>query len=292
MKQPFLSFEDYPLLEFQAFGEAPYDIVINCPHGYHGSKFLQHFPFLQECFSSLDTGLFSHYLSLEWDFGSLDLAIAIATALQNKKSVAVISINVPRGIMDPNRLEGNCVRRMFDHRKHFQVVELLQKMNRDISDAILDFCKDNLSPSGMFLDCHSMWPSSQKEHPEGFENPDQLEHYIFSLINPKNQKGSRPINFLLSEDENAPLADLKKTNILLQQLANDGFVSQINTPYCLKPHYRSTYYYQFVSGVSFDVPRNLLGNIISYQNLFPLWEVDEKKITTLAASLAQGLLQA
>jgi len=293
VKKTLLNFDGFPLVSIKFFGEKKpkIDLFLNCPHGYAGKDFLRFFPFFKNLFSKISPDIFEKYLELEHDFCSIELAEKIAENLAEKGLfVAVIFVNCDRGILDANRNEEKCVRRIFDHEKHFSTVEILQKMNRKIADAILGAAQKNLAENGLFLDCHSMWPSSPKIHPSDFENPDQLEKYIFSIISPKNQHKTRAINFLIHDHNGIEIADAPAAKIIENALLARGFATRVDEPYRMNPEYRAGFYYQFVRGVSFDVPRHFLATRTENRDFYPIWKKDFHKINAVANGFSSGIL--
>lgn len=288
-----LFFDGYPLIKTKIFAnpKAKFRIFLNCPHGYFGPEFLQNFPKVQELFSHVPEKIFQKYLNLEMDFGSSQLAFALAEELSSDTDIILCFPQVDRGLLDANRTPDHAVRKVFDHQEHGHIRNKLKKMSTEMFDHISKISKEFLKEEGLFLDLHTMWPTCQRISPEEFESPDSLEKYVEHLLHPENQKQLRAINFLVSDLEKNIIADSFYVEKMAETFQLRGIKIALDTPYQMLPKYTSYHYYKNFSGVSIDIPRSFLGHPLDHNDPWE-WEWEEKKGKKFAKTLAEAVRNA
>ncbi len=269
--------------------EGEFDVIINCPHGYHDDGRFRSFPYVKEALKSIPKKTLETYLWLEFDFGAKSLAEVIFHHLAKTKRVAFINLYYDRGILDGNRSEACSVRQIFNQKKYSETTKKLQYISHMTGKSILEFSTSHLAKNGLFLDVHSMWPTCQYIHPRDFEHENRLAEYTQAILYPQNQKNLRSINFLVHDAEKHTIADVKRSESVAEKLRKKGYPVKIDSPYFLLPGYRSTLYYQHFSGISLDVPRTFLGKQPSEKEP-EKWQEEEGKIKQLGQVLAEGVL--
>jgi hypothetical protein len=267
------------------------DVIFICSHGYHDGAFLAAFPQIAKAYEHIPHDLFQQYLRLEYDFAARDLAMATMTHVPPSMNASIVRIHYHRGIVDANRRSNFAVRKIFDEERFPEVKEYLQDICLASENSIMQFFRDQLSPNGFLFDFHSMWPTSQHISPTDFEAHDRVEHYVKAILDDKNQSHVRSINAIVSSTRERNIADMQRTQTIINTLHHHGFPVEVDHPYNMSDAHAGTYYARNFPTVVFDTPRSFLGSMIDPTQP-TIWQKDHKKIDRLAHLFAEGVVAA
>lgn len=292
-----LSRSDY--LQIIRFGptKGKADIIITCLHDDDGVEFLKEYPEILECILPDDREYFKDYLELDRDKGSFELSKSIAKLLsQADRSVLVLKVNVPRAIVDCNRVQYEDVfRKIWDPE---QVDQKLHKKLEAIYEEVVAFIKSEVEGVPFLIDVHTMAPYTPVHPGEAqfqfvIEKPGQLDDYINTYLEARKRGGlKRPIDLLTRDMQGNSHVDQDLVNRLANRLRSDGFECGIDDPYSLFSEERifSTQLLNLCSsGICIDIPKDLLAKQSDPLDLIH-FELDESKIDKLASVISEGLV--
>lgn len=240
------------------------------------------------------------YLNIEQDFGTPELAHAIAQKLKNSSRVDVIEIRYPRAIIDANRIEKHMIRDIFTEKGRIEFKSLLQKIYKTSMAEIDDtFHELDASKNDIFLSVHSMAPFSPKnsqQHATGglVITPHTIKKYISSYTEPSNRGVRRPIclnTTLHGQPSEKMLADKQLVALLQTQLDLIFLPNRQDDPYPTSDFATSATYMLEYPGASIDVPKDFI-SIGSVDN--PKWDlahlqIDSNKIEILSTAIATAI---
>ena len=140
-----------------------FDCVITCPHAPFGDAFFKKFPQIPELVQ-LNAEDFQRYLSIEYDFGTHELAHAIAEHCwkEHQVSVLIVEPTFPRAVLDAGRLYPNCLRNIIDYSKHPELRQALTDLHQRYVEHLCHIVARAKLQGAICIDLHTMAPHSPK----------------------------------------------------------------------------------------------------------------------------------
>ncbi len=231
-------------------------VVLICPHDGDHKEFLEEHLEIAEIYKDCPD-LLERYLNLERDHGASKLAQTIKDFLKNKglESSFIHIENIPRGIIDANRILEKAIRNIFNHKKRPQLTRKFKEIYEKTTTQALQALA-NLGTDGLFLDVHTMIDFSPSELIPITPGKDAMQKYIEARTNPDRLKKRRQINFLTARANEASLAHPKLATNLEKGFDTINLKVSHNDPYRLLDwtmlnHYMSKYPQK---GIGIDIP--------------------------------------
>lgn len=290
----------YEVVTISRYGKAVRPLaVLVVSHDGDGTSFLEAFPELMSVVPA-SREVFGRYLALERDVGSAGLAHRVATRLMREEDVVhrvdVVEVNLPRGIIDGNRVSERAVRNVFDHAAHPMIVTALQELHHRAIQAVRAVL-ENLELDGLFIDVHTMAPyspdcNSQSSTEAVGETPTTLEDYIDAYTNRARWGERRYLDLVTCTDRDPTvLAYPPLLDAFTERLGAADIVFRLNHPYPTSAHVLSTRYLERYRGLVIDVPKDYLVAQRAEEGGFDLLNVkpDPQAVARLAAPLADAL---
>lgn len=291
------------------------DIVFTSVHDANSTEFLLQYPEIRDLIPA-DDRLLDDYLKIERDDFATDLAERVAKLIVSARPdlrVDVLEVpEVPRGIIDPNRISEKeiAVRNVLsvDHysngdsetpeektEKLLQLEEiknLCMKLHRSIVDEVR---RKISSATEFFIDFHTM---RSRTGIDAAEKPHHLDQYLRSMTEPEFLYGfRRPVNIFSREPHKAPVSHAPLEAALEGKLNSADIRHKNHLPYPLLP-YSMTYSYLNEkpgpgSGIAIDIPVHLLskGNCLkdNFDHLDP--KFSKRKAKRIAKLIAEACLE-
>ena len=264
-------------------------VLILCVHDGDHQNFMKEHPEFLDLYKNHQE-LFIKYLYLERDNGATALAEAVKKNLEAQEiEVKLINItDIPRGIIDLNRIEPQAIREIFDFDENPEFYQKLLKIYKE-KIALIENALDNLADDGIFIDIHTMIDFTPKQKLEIQPGVAAMQSYIDSLMNPMNFAEKRDIEFLTAELGQDSIANKR----IHRSLRNNFYKSNINTldniPYWLSEDTMTAQYMKKYpgKGIAIDVPINELSETTDH--IYPKLSVE--KIEKLAQIISNSLVK-
>lgn len=268
------------------------DVVILCPHGSMGSKFIQEHGI---CDLVTDVNVFAKFNELEADKGSFELARSIADEISVRRNdllVRVIEVGIPRSVIDCNRVESNAaVRRIVNWAEFHKVHSELVAIHRDTIEQLKELALANRRPGSVLLDLHTMADFSpvcavvDPSQPALAEEQLGLESYVSSYLDAVNNGRPRHTNLITSLDESC-IADRDFTTACEIELQAAGFAVSHDVPYSLSRRLMSFFYAANSRSITIDFKK---GDLHFSDNLIGE-KVDPKRVGRLAVPISRAIV--
>lgn len=280
----------------------PIDVTILCQHGNDGEAFLQNNYLSIAVLSRHDPDLFRRYMAIEQDVGSSELAHHIASKLMRKSaeagsplSIVVLDVQLPRAIIDANRLPEYALREVFDYTGHDDIASSYRRKHGFATSEVAALLQ-RLSPQGIVLDVHSMAPHTPIGEPSSPDkpvdlSPTTLDRYVRSYTDPAMRGERRVIDIVTRLPDGAVIADHDLAIACNRELEVAGLESRFDHPYCTNERIMTTRYMQRHRTLAIDVPKDWLAvtpgsSEVNIANLQP----DHGKVYRVASPIALAVL--
>lgn len=261
--------------------------VILCQHGDDGRKFLTRFPdFHKVC--GISKELLERYLAVERDFGTGELAHAVARKVQERGySVGVAEVLKPRGVVDPNRITGKCVQPLFDHEKNQSLVAQLTTEHATALGEVAEVLT-SVNPI-VLVDLHSMSSHTPRVDAESTVRavklvPGNVEAYLEAWLSAATNGERRYLDIVTHLNTDEVVADLRFAVKMAMALQRASVEYRFNHPYPTAKEVMTTEYLQKYPGVCLDVPKDYLAE----GPLDGLW-LNMNKVMKIAHAVAEAI---
>lgn len=247
-------------LQVKSYGDvkASEQILLHVPHAVGGS-FIDHHPNFLRYFLPQDRPYIRDYLEVEHDFGSHELAQAIARYLETRLKVRIIitRFTLPRGADDFNRIEEKAIPPIFSE-NHQEKIEKLLK--RKFKEADLAFKKILSNNTSIYAEIHTMGSFCLEHVPKVIRG--NLKEVIRGWNDPKNRKNERDICFVSTLLGEGKIADPLLTRYIKTSLDDyfqkaKGAYSD-DSPYVADEEKRSHRFMKKAASVCPDIPKHYL----------------------------------
>ena len=268
------------------------DIVLICPHGDDGAEFINQHNIKQLV---TDPVVFDKYNLLETDRGSRELTIEIAkqiVAKSNNLMVEVVDVQIPRSVLDCNRIPGRELRRVADWNNNQVLANELSSIHTEVINLVLARLA-NMSRKGVYLDVHTMadyspvGASFDVNAPALEEYHEDLEGYVSNFLVIDNDLQKRSIDLICSNGSTL-LADLSLLHGVEQVLQNSGVPIARNRPYALNSRIMSNLYAETYSGLTVDF---LKGSLLGGSKDILFSPIDSYAVTEVATPFSRALIE-
>jgi len=264
-------------------------VLILCVHDGDHQNFIKEHPEFLDLYKKHQE-LFIKYLYLERDNGATALAEAVKKNLEAQEiEVKLINItDIPRGIIDLNRVESQAIREIFDFDKNPELYQKLLKIYRK-KITIIENALENLAENGVFIDIHTMMDFTPKQKVLVQPGIAAMQSYVDSRVNPMNFAEKRDIEFLTAELGQDPIAHKRIHRSLRSNFHNSNINTLDNIPYWLTEDTMTTQYMKKHpgKGLAIDVPINELSETTDH--IYPKLSVE--KIKKLAQIISNSLVK-
>ena len=263
-------------------------VLILCVHDGDHQNFIKEHPEFLDLYKNHQE-LFIKYLYLERDNGATALAEAVKKNLEAQKiEVELINIrDIPRGIIDLNRVESQAIREIIDFNENPELYQELLKIYRK-KIKIIENALENLPDDGIFIDIHTMMDFTSKQKVLVQPGSDAIQNYIEAHTNPMNFAEKRDIEFLTAELGKDPIAHKRIHRSLRSNFHNSNINTLDNIPYWLTEDTMTTQYMKKYpgKGLAIDVPINEISE--KSDNIYPT--LSTEKIEKLAELIAVSFI--
>ena len=263
-------------------------VLILCVHDGDHQNFIKEHPEFINLYKN-NYELFIKYLYLERDNGASELAKALQKNLESQKiDVELINIqDIPRGIIDLNRIEEKAIREVFDFKEKPELYKTLLKIYFEKIE-IIKKSLENLPEDGVFIDIHTMIDFTPKQSVLVHPGSDAIRNYIDAHTNIMNFAEKRDIEFLTAELGKDSIANNRVHRNLHNSFKKNNINTVDNIPYWLIEGTMTAEYMKKYpgKGIAIDVPINELSE--KSDHIYPILSQD--KIQKLAKLIAESLI--
>ncbi len=264
-------------------------VLILCVHDGDHQNFIKEHPEFLDLYKNHQE-LFIKYLYLERDNGATALAEAVKKNLEAQKiEVELINItDIPRGIIDLNRVESQAIREIFDFDENQELHQKLLKIYRE-KIKIIGNALENLPDDGIFIDIHTMIDFTPKQKVLVHPGSDAIQNYIEAHTNSMNFAEKRDIEFLTAELGQDPIAHKRIHRSLNYNFEENNIQTVDNIPYWLTEDSMTASYMKKYpgKGLAIDVPINELSE--KTDHIYPT--LSTEKIEKLAEIISSSLIK-
>lgn len=274
-------------------GKNPDLLILDQHGGTH--HFLDHHPEIIEA-SAVDEQTLRRYVTLEQDFGSMELSQAIAKKvidMMSEARVQIINITHPRGLIEPQRRDfDQAFKPIFDRNKFPQAAQKLASIHHTTQEVLHHELQQNRAR--YLLDNHTMAPYSPVEpiilSPDAVTIRKYMEGHAEAVNHPKQR---RPFDVILGRSEGPQWAHPSLTRNLIQGLTEHQIVHATNTPYATREGMLSDYLLQTGKTLLVDVPKDLLTTFAAEDPRFDLFdpELSSHQIDHMATIFAEAIVK-
>ena len=276
------------------------DCVLLCLHGDQGANFLEENPFFSEI-SSTDPETLQEYLTLEQDAGTSEFTHQLAARLATHNfRVDLFESRIPRGIFDIGRWTADrAIRHVFDTAVHPELVQQFYEIHARMLKIYAKLLRQ-LSPSGIWVDIHSMAPfDPQSNNGHGPDPvavaPGKLREYISAYVDPQKRGKRRCVNIAtgLMEEPGAFLADRPLVEHIQKVFTAAGIASNLNDPHPMSYAITAAQLMRrYGRGLFVDLSKNLLctGSVEQVASSLTQPVIDKEKVSSLASVISSGLV--
>ena len=292
----------YKIAETKHFGQTKNPdnrCVLLCQHSDDGENFLRNYPEILERCSASRKAL-KRYIDLEKDSGSFELSKSIARQIIKVTSgnfeVVIIKSNVPRAIMDTNRVTRFAISNSFNFFENDELKSEFQRLHFDVIKLIREQLFRLLINGGVFVDVHTMAPyspevSDDSEIGQSTMTDEFVDLWVNAYVKAP-EIGERRYFDLATGYPGCEMADEDLLNFLVFRLKEAGIEFRYDDPYpavvdCMVGQYMGEY-----PGISIDVPKDYLTTTSAESDDFDLInpKFDNRKLIEVAHPIALAVL--
>lgn len=285
-------------LYFYTKEDLKFDLVITCPHAELGKDFIElDFPAIGQLIK-LNKEELDDFLAIECDFGTHELAQAIAQRLYSEYGLytLIAEPSFPRSILDAGRLYPNCIRNIIDYEQHIELKQELMKLFDKYMQKLCHIVAVAKTYNAVAIDLHTMSSYSpnvvQERYSEAvIETPETLKRYI-ELYKNAHKEGEKRVTELFTGDaRNGIFASKDLIESLSHELKQIGIDVEYDKPYILAEHLVAHYLVCELEAVCIDIPKDLLSKTTTADGHYDIanLEVDRHKLASMADAFAKAV---
>jgi hypothetical protein len=273
-------------------------LLITCPHAEIGTSFIEiDFPAISDLVN-LDKQSLYEFLSIEYDFGTHELAQAIAQKLFDEYGVCTLILepSFPRSILDAGRLYPNCLRNIIDYNQHNDIKNNLLKLYNDYMAKLVHVTAVAKSYNALAMDIHTMSSYSpniiQERYAEAIcETPDNLLEYIAYYKKSHIDGEKRKTELFTGDSRNGIFASKELLQSLTAEILTRRIPMDYDKPYVLAEHLVAHYLVCELSCVCIDIPKDLLSVATTDDEGYDIANlaIDEAKVDSVADIFARAV---
>jgi hypothetical protein len=289
---------EFATLYFYTEADFRFDLLITCPHAEMGTSFLEiDFPAISDLIS-IDKQSLYEFLSIEHDFGTHELAQAIAQKLFKEYGVSTLILepSFPRSILDAGRLYPNCLRNIIDYDNHKDIKNELLNVYNDYMAKLVHVTAVAKNYNALAIDLHTMSSYSpniiQERYSEAIrEEPDNLMEYIGYYKNSNKDFEKRKTELFTGDSRNGIFASKELLQSLTAEILARRIPMDYDKPYVLAEHLVAHYLVCELGCVCIDIPKDLLSVTTTDDEGYDIANlvIDEAKIDSVAGMFARAV---
>ncbi len=292
---------EFATLYFYTEEDFRFDLLITCPHAEIGTSFLEiDFPAISDLIG-IDKQSLYEFLSIEYDFGTHELAQAIAQKLFAEYGVRTLILepSFPRSILDAGRLYPNCLRNVIDYDNHEDIKNELLNIYNHYMAKLVHVTAVSKNYNALAIDLHTMSSYSpniiQERYSEAIrEEPDNLLEYIGYYKNSHKDGEKRKTELFTGDSRNGIFASKELLQSLTAEILTKRIPMDYDKPYVLAEHLVAHYLVCELNCVCIDIPKDLLSVTTTDDEGYDIANlaIDEEKVDSMADMFARAVSSA
>ena len=289
---------EFATLYFYTEEDFKFDLLITCPHAEIGTSFLEiDFPDISEIIN-IDKQSLYEFLSIEYDFGTHDLAQVIAQKLFEEYGLCTLILepSFPRSVLDAGRLYPNCLRNILDYDKHENIKDKLINLYNDYMAKLVHVTAVAKNYNALAIDLHTMSSYSpnivQERYAEAIaETPDNLLEYIQYYKDSHRDGEKRKTELFTGDSRNGIFASKELLQSLTAEILTKRIPMDYDKPYVLAEHLVAHYLVCELNCVCIDIPKDLLSVTTTDDEEYDIANLalDNDKVDSMADMFARAV---
>ncbi len=262
--------------------------VFLCQHGDMGEKLFARYPSLPDlCVSGRQK--FMQYIAVEQDAGTPELAHILAKMASDADHASlVVHAELPRGVVDPNRITERSLQEIIDWRQHPDLASELKGLHADTLAHVAALLAE--TKPRLVIDVHSMGQYTPRAKAESDVRAvtlafDRLEEYLEAWLDPARRGERRVLDIVTALADGTVVADMQFARMMAGELDMVGIDYRFNHPYPTAPHVMTTAYLRQYPGGCIDVPKDMLAD-----GALDAMRVNLRKVERVARPIANAAI--